>query len=179
MYREISIEELRSGNAAIYKEVYEIYREPFLAFAKAYAIPQHDLLDIYQEAMITLYENVMQGRLIELKSSLKTYVFSIGKYKIYETLRASNRMIPVADPLSDLIDEHIEMSETLLSSKQQKLKQKFKTLGERCQNILELFYLRGMSIKEIVHFESYENENTVKAQKSRCLKQLKTIVNDK
>ena len=64
-----------------------------------------------------------------------------------------------------------------LTENQNKLYTALNKIGTRCRNILELFYLQGLSIKEILATENYSSENTVKAQKSRCLKQLKELAN--
>ena len=175
MQKEPSLEQLKQGDSESYQFLYENYRGSFLAFAKAYSIPKDIALEVYQEAMIKLYENIMSGQLVHLTSSLKTYVFSIGKFKIYEYLRAQKKLVPTVD-FKDTADPLYLDEDTILSERQQQLKRGLDSLGDRCRNILELFYLNGYSIKEIMTSENYENENTVKAQKSRCLRQLKTLL---
>ena len=66
---------------------------------------------------------------------------------------------------------------TVLTEQQQRLRTFFKKLGKKCQLVLTLFYYRGLTIEEIVEHTDYGNANTVKAQKSRCLKTLKEFVN--
>lgn len=180
MTKEPAIEDLKSGDAQAYKEIYEGYREAFFAFAKAYNLPQEDVVDIYQESVLKLYENVMSRKVTEFSSTIKTYLFSIGKFKIYEALRARKKMMPVGElKLENQNIETAELEENGLTPRQQQLKAQFKKLGERCQHILELFYLQGLRIAEIKEAEGYENENTVKATKSRCLKQLKQLMSPK
>jgi DNA-directed RNA polymerase specialized sigma24 family protein len=41
---------------------------------------------------------------------------------------------------------------------------------------LYLFYYRGMTLEDIQREMTYEAKDTVKSQKSRCLKQLKEII---
>ena len=175
MLKEPSLKQLQSGDSKAYQFLYESYRDCFHAFAKAYSVPQDAITDIYQEAMIKLYENVMTGRLTNLTSSLKTYIFSIGKFKIYEFKRAQHKMVPTSD-FKESPDETFPNTDVVLSERQVLITMNFKKLGKRCQNILTLFYLNGYTIKEIVINEGYENDNTAKAQKSRCLKQLKTLI---
>ncbi len=169
---------LKSGNQNAYKALYDENRDAFLAFARKHRVTEDDAIDIYQEAHIVLYENIVNGKLTKLNSSLKTYVFSIGKYKIYERLRASKKLVLVDNEFQmNQWDEELEYDETTLNNQQKLLKEQLKNLGERCRNILELFYLDGLNIEEIRIKEKYGNANTVKAQKSRCLKQLKTLIN--
>ena len=175
MKNEPSITTLRTGDAVAYQMVYEGYRDAFIAFASKYDVDRDAILDIYQESMLVLYENIMKGKIKDFSSSIKTYLFGVGKFKLYEELRSQKKLVLV-DDFND--QEEIEEVETTeLTSQQKALKLHFQKLGERCRNILELFYLNGLRIKEIMIAANYENENTVKAQKSRCLKQLKTMMN--
>lgn len=175
MKNEPSIKALRTGDPVAYQVIYEGYRDTFIGFASKYDIDQEAIVDIYQESMIVLYENVMKGKVKEFSSSIKTYLFGIGKFKLYEQLRAQKKMVLVND-FQDT-EAYVEVDNTELTDRQKALKEHFQSLGERCRNILELFYLQGFKIKEIMIAANYENENTVKAQKSRCLKQLKTMMN--
>ncbi len=175
MKNEPSITTLRTGDPVAYQVIYEGYRDAFIAFAGTYDLDQDAILDVYQESMIVLYENIMKGKVKTFSSSIKTYLFGIGKFKLYEQLRAQKKLVLV-DDFQDQ-EAMIAVENTELTERQKALKQHFQKLGERCRNILELFYLQGFKIKEIVIAANYENENTVKAQKSRCLKQLKTMMN--
>ena len=59
------------------EEVYREYREDFLHFALRFGLSESECLDAYQDVMIAFYENVKEGKLTTLTSSLKTYLFSI------------------------------------------------------------------------------------------------------
>lgn len=176
MYKEPTLEEIKQGNNSSFSKMYEEYKAPFMAFTYKYGISEEDAIEIYQESIIALFENAVSGKLTELTSSVKTYVFSIGKYKVMEHLRASKKTTSLESFHLHDDYETIEIKETILTEKQKLLKLNFSKLGARCQNILEQFYLFGKTIAEIKAFENYENENTVKAQKSRCLKQLKQLI---
>ncbi len=179
MFKEPTLENLRQGNNDAFASMYDEYKEPFIAFAQKYGITTENAIEVYQESVIKLYENIASGKLRELTSSIKTYLFSIGKYKIMEHLRATKKTQTFENVFQadDKIEE-LEYEENVLTEQQRLLKINFSKLGERCQNILEQFYLYGKTISEIVEQENYENQNTVKAQKSRCLKQLKTLISN-
>jgi len=84
---------LRDGSEMAFKEVYEANRSTFLNFAKKYGLDTEAILDIYQDAYIAFYENVQNGKLVELKSSLATYLISIGKYMVLERLRKNKKTV--------------------------------------------------------------------------------------
>lgn len=167
--------EIKSGNERVFSELYEELREPFFLFAKKYAVEEEHIVEIYQEAMVLFYENVVFGKIKQLDSAVKTYIFSIGKHKIYEHLRAKKKLFVVDDFIAEEPTEEYILEESFLEEKYQLMQKAFQKLGDRCQKILELFYYQNKSIKEIVEAENYENENTVKANKSRCLKKLREL----
>lgn len=155
------------------KNVYTSYRAEFLAFARSYNLQEDDVLDAYQETHIALYQNLIDGKINYSSSTVKTYLFSIGKHKLLNTIKKLKGKEEVAynDNLITNYTEYIseERNETLVMS--------IKALGNSCREILTLFYYRKYSIEAIMQAMQMKNENTVKAAKSRCLKQLKGMMN--
>lgn len=176
MSKDNLLEEIKSGNEKIFAKLYHEHREAFLAYAgKICALEKEAVLEIYQDVMVSFYENVVSGRVKSFDSSVRTYLFSIGKYKIYGHARAGRKLFRLDETHADIVDEDLSDVE-ILDERTMQYKDAFAKLGPRCQRILELFYLEGKKIQQIVQEEKYENENTVKAQKSRCLKQLRELV---
>jgi RNA polymerase sigma factor (sigma-70 family) len=74
---------------------------------------------------------------------------------------------------SDLISEQEFLSE-IEHENQFKLAEKVITeLGERCREILILFYFRSLSLKTIASKMGYNSEATAKNQKYKCLESAK------
>ena len=46
-----------------------------------YDLPEDDCRDIYQESLLTLYENIQNGKLTELTASLSCYFISKSDMK--------------------------------------------------------------------------------------------------
>ena len=63
------------------------------------------------------------------------------------------------------------------NTRQRQLQIAFKSLGSQCKTLLNLFYLRGFTLDEIVEELNYNSKDVAKSQKSRCLKSLKKIIN--
>ena len=171
---------LKNGDASALKFVYLNNKDVFLAFSKKYSLSENDALDIYQDSVLALRENVATGKLVELKSSLKTYLFSIGKHMIFDYLRTKKRMISIKNEdfkLSNLPDGFEILFKEESNSKEQQLKLVFDQLGEKCKVILTLFYYQGYSNEEITKSLKYNSKDVVKSQKSRCLKTLKEKMN--
>ena len=160
------------------KKLYLEHRNAFFGFGKKYKLTKNELSDIYQDSFIALRKRALSGKLNNVNCSLKTYLFGIGKYLIYNELKRKKRFFPLLNnPESDTV-EVIQVSTKILLTLEQKLLQKnFIKLGKKCQQVLTLFFYRGLSNKEIALEVGYENEAVVRSHKSRCLKQLKDKVN--
>ncbi|MBQ0768811.1 MAG: sigma-70 family RNA polymerase sigma factor, partial [Bizionia sp.] len=81
---DITIEDLQKGSEIIYKTIYENNRAKFIHFARRYNLDDDDIIDVYQDAYIAFYNNVMSGKLQFLSSSISTYIFSIGKFMVFD-----------------------------------------------------------------------------------------------
>lgn len=174
------VQALKNGNSEALKTVYLKHRAAFIGFAKKYPLDEATVTDIYQDAIIALRENAINGKLDNLKSEIKTYLFSIGKYMIYKALKQKQKVYLVDentefDSLKKDKDFRVDLVESL-TAEQQKLQTSFKTLGQKCREILTLFYYRGFTIDEITNELNYTNKDVAKSQKSRCLKSLKTLI---
>jgi len=163
------IEGLRKGDKHVLKHIYTNNRLAFIGFAKKYPIAESDVIDIYQDAIIALRENAINGKIDNLKSELKTYLFSIGKYMIYDRLKKQKKMHLVEDISSFIKDEDAFTFNinNELTNEQKQLQVAFKALGQKCKDVLTLFYYRGFNLEEIMNTLNYTNKDVVKSQKSR------------
>lgn len=165
------------------KEISTLYnsnRDAFFNFGKKYGLSYDDLSDIYQEAFIALRKHAINGKLDTVKSTLKTYLFGICKFKIYDLLKEKKRTtsydanLHIAydniDPISfDFKQEELTLEQRLLQTY-------FKKLGKKCQQVLTLFFSRGLSNDEIVECTDYSDSSVVRSQKSRCIKTLREMI---
>ena len=169
------IEALKQGDANTLKTIYSTNRLAFINFAKKYPVSEDTIIDVYQDAIIALRDNAINGKLDSLKSELKTYLFSIGKYMIYDKLKQSKKL-HVVETVYTKDESLIEIPTYDLTREQQQLQAAFKTLGQRCKEVLTLFYYRGFNLEEIMVELNYTNKDVVKSQKSRCIKSLKSLI---
>ncbi len=134
-----------------------------------------DAKDIFQEAMIVLYEKARSGT-FELNCLIKTYVYSVARRLWLKRLQQANRFngeisgSEAAVSVEDDIGEHarrdaeFEMMEKAILS-----------LGEPCKSLLEAFYLQKRNMQEIATSFGYTNAENAKTQKYKCLVRLKKI----
>ena len=174
------IAQLKQRDRNALTNVYQDYKTEFFRFMSRYNAEKNTLEDIFQDALIVLYENAQAGKIDALKSTVKTYLFGIGKFMLFKHFRNAKKEVPteetyIFDRYEQAVIEDVYEDEGL-NDYQAKLAANFKKLGEKCREILELFYLQGMKLDEITQTQGYENKNVAKSQKSRCLKTLKTLI---
>jgi RNA polymerase sigma factor (sigma-70 family) len=157
------------------QKIYEDNRKGFILFASRYNLDREDIIDIYQDAVIVLIENVKKGKTEDLKSTLSTYLFSIGKFMIFQRAKKNGRLINQEDLEKFALEEHLP-DEGEKDDRVKLLQEGFKKLGDQCRNLLSLFYYEEKKLEEIQAMLGYTTKNVLKTQKSRCLKQLKDLV---
>jgi len=169
------LQEIRNGNEAPIITIYENYREEFIVWAgRKYQLDQEDAVDVFQESVICFYRNVVRGKVETISSSVKTYLFAIGKNIIRDKLK-KNDPLKVTQEIGEIdVSHQPEIMELIYNEERAELvKQLMQELQEPCNSLLRLFYYFNLSMKEIAQKMQYKNENVAKTQKMRCLNALK------
>jgi len=173
------IEKIKSKESEKYLgEIYSEYRNEFLLWAvRNHKCSMEEAKDIFQTSVIIFYENIRSGKLTEITTKVKTYLFSIGKNKILELVRSKKKMAPefndeVYSDRAYLQDEEGEEYEEKLK----KVEMSLMKLGDPCKIILMQFYYHKRSMVEIADIFKYKNSDTVKNLKYKCLQRLRRIV---
>ena len=167
--------QLRADDKKALEEIYTAYKAEFINYAKRYNIEAADVLDVYQDAVIALHQNFVMSQIELRTSTVKTYLFGIGKNKLFKRLKEKQRVLRVE--VQHKADDYIEINleDDLPTENQQKLAKRLNEISETCKELLNLFYYRNLTIDEIVELTHYKDGNTVRSNKSRCLKSLKTL----
>ncbi len=172
------ISKIKRGDRAILNVIYEQYRAPFLQWAKTnYSLDEDHAIEVFQMSVVILFENATSGKLDSLNSSLKTYLFAIGKNKAREEHRKKIRYQELHDYDLKEIEE-----DSLSDEKESQLKlivKEMKTLGQPCETILSLYYYEKKTMEDIAEQLNYKNAATAKNQKYKCLQRLKKMVQAK
>lgn len=133
-----------------------------------------DAKDIFQEAMIVLYEKVQSGT-FELNCQIKTFVYSVSRRLWLKRLMQQNRFsISEGHEESISVDEEVEEHERR-NTEFIMMERAMNGLGEPCKSLLEAFYLQKKSMQEIALSFGYTNSENAKNQKYKCLMRLKKL----
>ena len=134
-----------------------------------------DAKDIYQEAIIILYNKIKAGD-FELSSKLKTFLYSVCRRLWLKRLSQMSRYggdIRDFQEYSEVDDEVEKQNE--LDIQFSKMEGALQLLGEPCKTIVEDFYIHGRSMQEICERFGYTNADNAKTQKYKCLQRLKKL----
>jgi len=134
-----------------------------------------DAKDIYQEAVIVLYNKIKKGD-FELNSKLKTFLYSVCRRLWLKRLNQMSRYggdlkdfqeyVPVEDEVEDQNERNLQFS---------KMQSALGMLGEPCKTIIEDFYINNRSMQDICERFGYTNADNAKTQKYKCLQRLKKL----
>ncbi len=155
----------------IYREIYPVIQS-FIVKNNGYP---DDARDIFQEAMIVLYEKVTSGT-FELTCQIKTYLYSVCRRLWLKRLQQLQRYNPAIESVNEVIsveeelDSHEKRSADLII-----MENALHKIGEPCKSLLEAYYLQKKSMPEIADFFGYTNADNAKTQKYKCLVRLKKI----
>lgn len=134
-----------------------------------------DARDIFQEAMIVLYERSKNPE-FELQCQLKTYLYSVCRRLWLKKLSQSQRYVPEINGADELVAVEDEVEE------QEKRNQEFQMmekallgLGEPCKSLLEAFYIQKKNMGDIASSFGYTNAENAKNQKYKCLIRLRKL----
>lgn len=131
---------------------------------------KHDASDVFQEALIILNRNLEKSD-FKLTSSFYTYLYSVSGFIWKDTQKKFSKQ-----ELHDLNHSEVEYFHSVLEEKKYQLAERaFLELGERCQQLLQLFYHKTMSFKEIANVMQFKSEKIAKNQKYKCLTKAKDI----
>ena len=173
------IERIRSGNEALVDKLYEDYRGPFVQWlCQHFKASEHEAADIFQDALIVFYSNVTSGKVDGLSSSVKTYLFAIGKNLWLKRFKRKQRTSYMED-LPDIAYEGWDTSMVqALENAEQKahLEKAMSKMGEKCRRLLVLSYFHRYSTEALQNEFGYRSADVVRTQKYRCLSQLRALL---
>ena len=137
-----------------------------------------DAKDIFQEAIIVLYEKTRSGNFV-LNCLIKTYVYSVSRRLWLKRLQQQQKISPEMNGAEEAIavDDDLELHEQR-NADFILMEKAMSGLGEPCKSLLESYYLHKKSMVDIAADFGYTNADNAKNQKYKCLMRLKKIFFD-
>ena len=149
-----------------------------------------DIEDIFQDAILVLYENIEnKDFVLAANTSLQTYLNSvcrnqllkkIGKYNVVELIENKgndedhDEVMEFNPLIVDTLEEFVDIKEQQFNAMEKAL-EKIKEAGGHCYELLTLFWYHRKSMSELSEVFGYSNADNTKNQKARCQKRLEKL----
>lgn len=174
------IKGFRDNDDRVIGQFYKKSRQAFFAyFKKAFSKDEAYLTELFQDSCVELWRNVQSGRLTVqgLTCALETYLFSIGRHLMMSRDRKAGKCAEYQEFIEgkDLLENDQEEA----SSRKELLDfvvSMVDSLKAPCNKLLIAQYWDRLSGEEIAKKLGYNNADSVKSQKFKCMRKLRAMV---
>ncbi|MCF8309330.1 MAG: sigma-70 family RNA polymerase sigma factor [Bacteroidales bacterium] len=180
---EAIVEGIKLKSQYVINYMYDSMFPGIKRFVESHSGSEEDAQDIFQEAIIVVYQKVMKHHL-ELSSSFKTFFLAICKNLMFRRFSRNKMDKTKLDYAveSDMMMYEGELVEELRIDedmvKMGLYRKHFLELEDDCKEMLKL-YIKKASYAEIAEVMGFKNEDYVKTRKFMCKEKLKKrIIND-
>lgn len=171
---------LAAGTRAATEDIYRQHYNTITKWIQSNGGDPDDATDIYQEAMVVLYEKA-QNEEFRLTCKIGTYLFAISKNLWYKKIQQQQKM-PLRLPDTAGQDDRMDWAsdDDINVHKERELhyaqlNAALDKLGEPCSSLLKSFYHKDKSMQEIAADFGYTNPENAKTQKYKCLARLRKL----
>jgi RNA polymerase sigma factor (sigma-70 family) len=170
------LDALKDENQKALGIVYKMHYPMILHFITNNNGTEAEAKDIYQEAVIVLYENAQEEE-FRLTCKIKTYLYSVSRRLWLKRLAEKGKFVGKIDDFEGFIAFEQDETQDFDEKEQQfsVMQNAMKKLGEPCKTILEDFFVNELSMQQIAEKMGYTNADNAKNQKYKCLMRLKKL----
>lgn len=131
-----------------------------------------DAQDVFQDALVVLYEQAVAGTLV-LTASASTYLVGIGRnlWRHEQRRRARLPQNALPDDPSQLAADTAPEAESHFA-----VLEYVEQLGEKCKRVLLAFYYFQQPLTQIAAANGYRTVRSATVQKFKCLERLREAV---
>lgn len=160
-------------------DFYTEFKFRFCAFFRAKFSKDEDYVnDLYQDVCAVFWNNVQTGKLTtsNLTSSILTYLISVGKYSLMSKDRKYREIVDDEEirKLEFVEDDAEELKNRI--EREDFVERMVADMKPPCSELLKAVYWDKLSGAEIAQKQNFSNADSVKAQKYKCMKKLKPLL---
>lgn len=160
-----------------FRYLYNNHYHMALQFVKSNSGSDYDAEDTFQDVLIGLYQNIRKG-VFRGESAIKTYLYAMIRNQWLVKLKKNKRNVIMEIPDSDGFMQVVP-DENPPETLQVMVGEILEQVGERCREILKFYYFDNLSMSEIAERAEFDNENSAKTQKYKCMQRLIKIMADR
>lgn len=175
---EALLGKLASGQDDIWQQFYDDHRSPFRMFFLRYTrMNSEEVLALYHDVMVVMHRKVSSQSLQPpLRSSLRTYMFGIGKMLYRKQGQAQTNW---SDEIPEVAVAPVIEDEAERKAQAAMVKGLLARLDEACRRILDLVYIKGYAMESVAAALDLSSEGAARKRKFDCLKKLRQMVEPK
>jgi RNA polymerase sigma factor (sigma-70 family) len=169
------LELVRSGDSAVLRDLYRKHRSAFIQWAK-WKYTGADVADVYQQSFTIFYFNVRNGKFTGMTSSIRTYIFAIGKNLLNKLAQQKRPSEPIDDVKESDLPADTMFDRYEATHRQQLVGAILENLGEPCKTILTKYYYEDFSMESIADRMGYKTAGVAKKKKCECLTKIRAAL---
>lgn len=179
---EFLLHKLKTGDEHFVKQIFHSYWPAFNNFlAKNHTISGDGELDIYAQTFTIFYFNIKEDKITApLSSTLKTYLFGIGKKVILRYLKNEKKHHSLEHLGEDDLQKTKQLPEIIdyfdLEWQQNFVQDLLSRLDNGCRQILELSFIQEYVDEAIQREMNIPSLSAVRQRRLYCLNKLRTLV---
>ena len=170
-FKDIELmDRIRSGDESALKLIYNKYWDQLFFSAFNVLHDQHVCEDIIQEIFINLWN---KREIIEIRVSLKSYLFASTRYEVYRQVRFSSVREDIFENISERMQSPSEYGNIEHRELLSQISSIVNNLSEKCKVVYKLSREEQLSHKEIASQLDISTK-TVENHLNKALRQLRT-----
>lgn len=183
MSKHVSSEEIinaiKTGNSNfVLQKLYKVSLPTITRYIMQNNGNEEEAKDIFQDAVITLFQTVKQDKLDSSKD-VYGFLFIISKNLWINRAKKKNKIISLEQNV-DVFQLETPILNIISVEKQEAIKELFSKIGTKCHEIIKKVIYENKSMKEIAQLMGFADENVAKSTHYRCKKKLIDMIqNDK
>lgn len=161
-----------SGDNQFLAEQYHLHKKYCVEFlsSRKHCLPT-EAEDVFTESILVLRRNILANKLTH-QQNIKSYLLSIAINLCKDQKRKKIRIAKKTEQVRLLFyEKNHNISKTYDEDTEDVIRicrMSLRSMSPKCEQILRLFYIEGMKMKDIAELTGLANANVAKSSKSRC-----------
>lgn len=159
--------------------IYSYYKIDFCSWIiSKFNVAKEEAEEIFQASLLALIENLKSGKLSSFSSSLKTYLFSIGKNKCLDYLKKKKRYTVFSFYKFVLYDDGDQelIRKKEFEDKLNLVLEILEEIGPPCYVLLSMFYYENKNWASIANALGYKDEHSARSMKYKCIQKIRKLI---
>lgn len=168
--------QLRTHREAAFEQLYSSCFPKVARLVKALGGEYEDARDIFQDALVVLYEKAVEGQL-EIQSSPSAYIVGIARHLWLQQRRQNGHLLTFSR-----LEKEMDIPEGFFEQPPKPKLRLFRFLaaaGRKCMEILQAFYYQRMPLPEIAEAFGFASTRSATVQKHKCLEKVRREIKAK